>query len=146
MTWNAPTTAPAGSRSMVSRPPDMASTRSTYCCAKSIQMSPDGHDVCILTTSGLCPSTAGAARPLAATPPAKALPLRNERRETDLSFLSVMSSSLLPLRPLRTQQSPDTNQQVLTLQSDYFGRGDSAPFAPSAVPSGRAQASDREYW
>jgi hypothetical protein len=47
----------------------------------SIQMSDAGQDVCIFITSGLCASTAGAASPLAATPPATAPVRRNERRE-----------------------------------------------------------------
>ena len=56
----------------------------------SIQMSDAGHEVCILITSGLCASTAGAASPpAAATPPPSAPVRRNDRRETGFT-LSVM--------------------------------------------------------
>ena len=98
MTWNAPTTAPAGRRSIFSRPPDIASTRSTYCCAIVCQMSDAGQLVCIFSTIGDCARTAGAATSvLAAAPPAITLPRRrNERRDTALPvsfFIVIIVSS-----------------------------------------------------
>src|SRR3546814_3669568 len=48
---------PICSRSIFRRPPDICSTRSTYSRAKSIQMSEDGQDVCILITTALWPTT-----------------------------------------------------------------------------------------
>ena len=89
-------TAPAGRRSIFRRPPDIASTRSTYSFAKSVKMSDADQDVCILMTIGLCALIDGAARPPAAAPaPTANAPLRNRRRAgvfcaLDCFFVDVM--------------------------------------------------------
>src|SRR5690606_37913123 len=94
-TWKAPTTAPAGRRSILRRPPDICSTRSTYSRAKSIQMSDAGHEVCIFTTVGLCPTTAGAVTATATVAPAaSAPPFRRLRRDTLPCVRSFISSPL----------------------------------------------------
>src|SRR3546814_13864579 len=71
-------------------------------------MSDDGQDVCIFTTIGLWPTTAGAARVLAAVAPtAMAPPFSSLRRERLLfSVVSFTASSLrivYPLLPCRAQ-------------------------------------------
>ncbi len=90
-TWKAPTTAPAGKRSILRRLLDISWTRSTNCAAISWKMSEAGQDDCIFRVIGACARTAGAARvvPAAAAPPTAEV-LRNLRRE--IAFL-VMSTS-----------------------------------------------------
>src|SRR3546814_15472827 len=68
----------------------------TYSRAKSIQMSEDGQDVCILITTALLPTTAGAASVLAAVAPtATAPPFSSLRRDRDL-FSVVSFTAFLP--------------------------------------------------
>ena len=77
-----------------------------------MKMSEAGQEVCILTARGPCASTAGAARPAAAVPPARAVRLRKERRETDVASASVIVSSI-GSRPSGECEQSINNRQVL---------------------------------
>src|SRR3546814_8333613 len=68
----------------------------TYSRAKSIQMSEDGQDVCILITTALWPTTAGAASVLAAVAPTATAPPFSSLRRDRVLFSVVSFTAFLP--------------------------------------------------
>ena len=81
MTLNGFTTAPAIRYSILSRPPAILLTRSTYCIAMSLKMSVAPQAPCILSVTVWAREMLGAASAAVAPAAVTAAPLRNLRRD-----------------------------------------------------------------